>query len=92
MEIVSVENLQPVIALIAGVLILIVPRILNFVVALHCIQSGRSRDELFCANKLRGSLRNRGRFPGNQAWAACRTRLGSGAILGASGMPSRSPR
>ena len=34
-EIVSVANLQPLIALVAGVLILIAPRVLNYVVALH---------------------------------------------------------
>jgi REP element-mobilizing transposase RayT len=37
-------------------------------------------------------MSNRGRFPGNQALAAWRTRSGSGAIFGASGTPSRSPR
>ena len=37
-------------------------------------------------------LGNRGRFPGAQVRAAWRTRSGSGAIFGASGTPSRSPR
>ena len=40
MELVSVTNLQPLIALIAGILILIAPRILNYVVALYLILVG----------------------------------------------------
>ena len=40
MEIVSVANLQPLIALIAGILILSAPRILNYVVALYLIIVG----------------------------------------------------
>jgi hypothetical protein len=39
-EIVSVANLQPLIALVAGVLILIAPRVLNYVVALYLILVG----------------------------------------------------
>jgi Protein of unknown function (DUF3096) len=40
MEIVSVANLQPLVALVAGVLILIAPRLLNYVVALYLILVG----------------------------------------------------
>jgi hypothetical protein len=38
----NIALLQPVIALIAGILILIVPRLLNFVVALYLIILGIS--------------------------------------------------
>ena len=34
---ITITNLQPVIALIAGVLILIVPRLLNYIVAAYLI-------------------------------------------------------
>ena len=37
---VSIANLQPVVALIAGVLILIVPRLLNYIVAVYLIVVG----------------------------------------------------
>ena len=36
----NITHLQPIVALIAGVLILIVPRILNYVVALYLIFVG----------------------------------------------------
>jgi hypothetical protein len=37
---IGVAHLQPIVALIAGVLILLVPRILNFVVAIYLIVIG----------------------------------------------------
>ena len=37
---ISVANIQPVVALIAGVLILIMPRLLNFIVAIYLILVG----------------------------------------------------
>jgi hypothetical protein len=36
----TVDHIQPIVALIAGILILIVPRILNFVVAIYLILIG----------------------------------------------------
>ncbi len=36
----SVAHIQPIVALIAGVLILLVPRILNYVVAIYLIVTG----------------------------------------------------
>lgn len=36
----SVAHLQPIVALIAGVLILLIPRLLNFIVALYLILVG----------------------------------------------------
>ena len=36
----SVAHLQPLVALIAGVLILLVPRILNYIVAIYLIAIG----------------------------------------------------
>lgn len=36
----TVANLQPIVALIAGVLILIMPRLLNFIVAIYLILVG----------------------------------------------------
>jgi len=36
----GVAHLQPAIALLAGILILIVPRVLNYVVAIYLILSG----------------------------------------------------
>ena len=36
----SVAHLQPIVALIAGVLILIMPRLLNFIVAIYLIIVG----------------------------------------------------
>ena len=36
----SVAHLQPIVALIAGVLILIMPRLLNFIVAIYLIVVG----------------------------------------------------
>lgn len=40
MNIVISEHLQPLVALIAGILILIVPRILNYIVAIYLILVG----------------------------------------------------
>ena len=37
---VSVSHLQPVVALIAGILILVMPRLLNYIVALYLIVIG----------------------------------------------------
>jgi hypothetical protein len=37
---ISVAHLQPIVAIIAGVLILLVPRILNYVVAIYLILVG----------------------------------------------------
>jgi hypothetical protein len=36
----SIGQIQPIVALIAGVLILLMPRILNFVVAIYLIVTG----------------------------------------------------
>jgi hypothetical protein len=36
----SIANIQPIIALAAGVLILIIPRVLNYIVAIYLILSG----------------------------------------------------
>lgn len=36
----TVAHLQPIVALIAGVLILLIPRLLNFIVALYLILVG----------------------------------------------------
>jgi hypothetical protein len=38
--IISVSNLQPVAALIAGILILVIPRLLNYIVAIYLIIIG----------------------------------------------------
>lgn len=40
MDIVVYQNIQPIVALIAGILILAVPRILNYVVAIYLIIIG----------------------------------------------------
>jgi hypothetical protein len=37
---VSISHLQPVVALIAGILILLVPRLLNYIVAIYLIAIG----------------------------------------------------
>jgi hypothetical protein len=37
---VSIANLQPIVALVAGILILVAPRLLNYVVALYLILVG----------------------------------------------------
>lgn len=37
---ISIGNLQPIIALIAGVLILLMPRLLNYIVAIYLIAVG----------------------------------------------------
>jgi hypothetical protein len=36
----SIANIQPIIAIVAGVLILIVPRLLNYIVAIYLILVG----------------------------------------------------
>ncbi len=36
----SVSNLQPLVALVAGVLILVMPRLLNYIVAIYLIIAG----------------------------------------------------
>lgn len=36
----SIEHLQPIVALIAGIVILIMPRLLNYIVAFYLIFSG----------------------------------------------------
>ncbi len=38
--VIGVAHIQPIVALIAGVLILLMPRILNYVVAIYLIVSG----------------------------------------------------
>jgi hypothetical protein len=38
--ILSIAHLQPIVALIAGVLILIIPRLLNYIVAFYLIVTG----------------------------------------------------
>ncbi len=38
--VVGVAHLQPIVSLIAGVLILIIPRLLNYIVAIYLIISG----------------------------------------------------
>ena len=38
--VVGIANLQPIVALIAGILILIVPRLLNYIVAVYLILVG----------------------------------------------------
>ncbi len=38
--VIGVAHMQPIVALIAGVLILLMPRILNYVVAIYLIVSG----------------------------------------------------
>jgi hypothetical protein len=37
---ISIEHLQPIVSLLAGILILIMPRLLNFIVAIFLIVSG----------------------------------------------------
>ncbi len=37
---ISIANLQPIVALIAGVLILVMPRLLNYIVAIYLILVG----------------------------------------------------
>jgi hypothetical protein len=37
---VSIANLQPIVALLAGVLILVMPRLLNYIVAIYLIVVG----------------------------------------------------
>jgi hypothetical protein len=37
---ITLSNLQPIVALIAGVLILLMPRLLNFIVAIYLILIG----------------------------------------------------
>ena len=38
--VISIAHLQPVVALVAGILILIMPRLLNFIVAIYLILIG----------------------------------------------------
>jgi len=38
--VIGIAHLQPIVALIAGILILIVPRLLNFIVAIYLILIG----------------------------------------------------
>ena len=38
--VIGIAHLQPIVALIAGILILIVPRLLNFIVAIYLILVG----------------------------------------------------
>ena len=38
--VIGIANLQPIVALIAGILILIVPRLLNYIVAVYLILVG----------------------------------------------------
>jgi hypothetical protein len=38
--VISIAHLQPIVALIAGILILIIPRLLNFIVAAYLIVVG----------------------------------------------------
>jgi len=38
--VIGIAHLQPIVALIAGVLILIMPRLLNYIVAIYLIVSG----------------------------------------------------
>ncbi len=37
---ITVAHLQPIISLLAGLLILVVPRLLNYIVALHLVLAG----------------------------------------------------
>jgi len=37
---ISIAHLQPIVALIAGILILLIPRLLNFIVAIYLILIG----------------------------------------------------
>jgi hypothetical protein len=37
---ISIAHLQPIVALIAGILILLIPRLLNFIVAIYLIVIG----------------------------------------------------
>lgn len=37
---ITIEHLQPIVSLLAGVLILIIPRLLNYIVAIFLIVSG----------------------------------------------------
>ena len=37
---ISIAHLQPIVALIAGILILLIPRLLNFIVAIYLILVG----------------------------------------------------
>ena len=47
---VTITNLQPLIAILAGILILVVPRLLNYIVAVYLILIGRNgRDTPKCS-------------------------------------------
>lgn len=39
---ITIANLQPIIALVAGILILLIPRLLNYIVAIYLIVIGVS--------------------------------------------------
>ena len=45
---ISIAHLQPIVALIAGILILIIPRLLNIIVAVYLILIGLLGLGLFC--------------------------------------------
>lgn len=38
--VITAANLQPIVALVAGILILVIPRLLNFIVAIYLILVG----------------------------------------------------
>lgn len=46
---INIIAFQPIVALIAGILILLIPRLLNFIVAIYLILIGISRPGLFNA-------------------------------------------
>ena len=54
--------LQPLVALIAGILILIIPRLLNYVVALYLIITGILGLVKMCMRRLRGRNGTGGRL------------------------------
>ena len=55
---ISIAHLQPIVALVAGILILVIPRLLNFIVAVYLILVGLL-GSVFSAN------RNSGLAPGH---------------------------
>ena len=65
---ITISSLQPVIALAAGVLILIVPRLLNFIVAIYLILVGLIGLGVFRVARL---IRQRLRYSGPEA-SRCR--------------------
>ena len=58
--VIGITHLQPIVALIAGILILIIPRLLNFIVAAYLIVFGDSRPWNYQIGGNPG-LRRRGR-------------------------------